>query len=167
MINANLSQADLTDACLNGAKLSGANLTEAKLRGANLKSASLIEAKLVRTDLTNTNFNRANLSQAIFSSVKLKNTVFYDAKMPNGKVFSHLNLDTVNDGNILSKQIALKLNASDLLQLETSIQEAVAILYWNIPRSENTSLETIKNIVIQQLNKYISLKIALFNSLEQ
>lgn len=166
LINTDLSQADLTDACLNGAKLHGTNLTEANLTNANLKSASLIKAKLIRTDLTNADLDRANLYQAVVSSVKLKNTILYGATMPNGKVFSPPTLG-INDDNNLSKQTNLKLTTSDLLQLEACIQEAVAIVYWNITRDEKINSETIKNIVMQQLIRYINFKLTLFNSLEQ
>lgn len=166
LINADLSQVDLTDACLNGAKLHGANLTEANLKNANLKSASLVKAKLIGTDLTNADLDRANLYQAVVSSVKLKNTIFYGATMPNGKVFSHPSLD-IDDENNLSEQTSLRLTTSDLLQLEACIQEAVAIVYWSISRNENTNSQAIKNLVIQQLNKYINFKLTLFNSLEQ
>ena len=178
---ADLGEADLREANLKGANLRGANLrgatlintdlrqadlTDANLTNANLKSASLIKAKLIRTDLTNADLDRANLAYAVVSSVKLKNTTLYGATMPNGKVFSPPSLG-INDDNNLNKQSHLRLTTSDLLQLEACIQEAVAIVYWNITRDEKTNSETIKNIVIEQINRYINFKLSLFNSLEQ
>lgn len=167
LTDANLSETDLSNACLSGAKLSGVNLMGATLTGANLKSASLAKAKLIRTDLTNADLTGANLYQAIVSSVKLKDAILYDAIMPNGKRFSQPNLYLVADNDNYNNLNTLKLNTSELLQLEASIQEAVAILYWNIPRNENTNLVKIRNTIMQQLRKYINLKISLFNSLEQ
>lgn len=167
LINANLSETDLSDACLSGAKLSGVNLMGAKLTNANLRSASLNKAKLIKTDFTNADLSRANLYQAIFSSVKLQNTILFDATMPNGKYFSPPDLYMVEDNDNVNNSNALKLNTSELLQLEASIQDAVAILYWNIPRKENTNLVKIRDTIMQQLRKYINLKISLFNSLEQ
>ena len=167
VINADLSEADLTGACLSGAKLSGANLTGVKLTDANLKSASLIKAKLIRTDLTNADLSRANLHQAIISNVRLRNTILYDAKMPNGKIFSQPNIYIGDNNEDSNDEHTLKLSTPELIKLETSIQEAIAILYWNIPRNENTTLDNIQNIIMQQLSKYINLKISLFNSLER
>ncbi len=167
LINANLSETDLSGACLSGAKLSGVNLMGAKLAGANLKSASLTKAKLIRTDFTDADLSRANLYQAIISSVKLQNTILYDATMPNGEYFSQPSLYVIDDSENYKNSNSLKLSTSELLQLEASIQEAVGIIYWNIPRNNNTSLVKIKNTIMQQLHKYINLKISLFDSLEQ
>ena len=167
LTNANLSETDLSNACLSGAKLSGVNLVAARLTGANLKSASLTKSKLIRADLTSADFTGANMYQAIVSSVKLQNTILYDAIMPNGKRFSQPNLYFMDDSDNYNNSNALQLNTSELLQLEASIQEAVAILYWNIPRNENTNFLKIRTTIMQQLRKYINSKISLFNSLEQ
>ena len=167
LMNANLSGSNLSGACLAGAKLSGANLTEINFTDANLRSASLVKAQLIRADLTNADFSRANLYQAIVSSVKLRNTILHDAVMPNGKYFSHVYLYVLDNINNSSDANIMKLSTSELIQLEAYIQDAVAMLYWNIPRNENITQEVIKSIIIKQINKYIRLKVALFSSLEQ
>ncbi|MBV6625715.1 MAG: pentapeptide repeat-containing protein [Rivularia sp. (in: Bacteria)] len=167
LMNANLSGSNLSGACLSGAKLLGANLTEVNLTDANLKSASLAKAQLIRTDLTNADFTRANFYQAVISLVKLRNTILHDAVMPNGKYFAHPNLYILDNINNPSDTNSVKLNTSELIQLEAYIQDAVAILYWNIPRNDSTTPEAIKSMIIKQINKYIRLKVALFSSLEQ
>ena len=61
---ANLSNADLRDANLSNAILSYANLSNAILRGANLSNAILSYANLSNADLRGANLSNANLSNA-------------------------------------------------------------------------------------------------------
>ena len=61
---ANLSNADLRDANLSNAILSYANLSNAILRGANLSNAILSYANLSNADLRGANLSNANLSYA-------------------------------------------------------------------------------------------------------
>ncbi len=48
-------------------------------------------------------------------------------------------------------------------RLETYIQEATAILYHNIPKTELTTLESIQKIILEQILQLVSTKITLFH----
>jgi uncharacterized protein YjbI with pentapeptide repeats len=76
LIDANLSDANLTganliDANLTGANLTYANLIDANLTRANLIGANLTDAYLYRANLTRANLTRANLYRANLTGADL------------------------------------------------------------------------------------------------
>ena len=70
---ANLSGANLSDACLSGANLSDAYLRDAYLSGANLSGANLRDANLSDAYLSGAYLRDANLSGANLSGAKWHN----------------------------------------------------------------------------------------------
>jgi len=69
--DANLSHADLGDANLSHADLSDANLSHADLGDANLSHADLSDANFSHADLSDANLSRADLSDANLSGARL------------------------------------------------------------------------------------------------
>lgn len=72
LVKANLSYADLSGADLADACLVGANLFEANLRGANLEDADLEDANLDKADLRDANLNGARLHRASMDNADLE-----------------------------------------------------------------------------------------------
>jgi len=70
--DADLRHADLSDANLRGANLSGANLSDADLRHADLSDANLSDADLSDANLSGANLRGANLSGANLSGANLR-----------------------------------------------------------------------------------------------
>lgn len=73
-----LDWAVLTDANLKNADLTQAKLIKAKLEGANLSNAILTDANLKNANLTRANLRGANLSNAILTDANLKAAIYDD-----------------------------------------------------------------------------------------
>jgi len=76
---ANLWNANLSDADLRNANLSDANLWNADLRNANLRNANLSDANLWNADLRNANLRNANLRNADLRNADLTTCKNLDA----------------------------------------------------------------------------------------
>jgi hypothetical protein len=101
LVQANLSEANLTGtnlikAALQYASLSGANLQNANLSGANLQNANLNRANLQNANLSGanlqgSNLSAANLQNANLSETNLQKANLFNAIMPNGKICNQPN----------------------------------------------------------------------------
>jgi hypothetical protein len=96
LVQANLSEANLTGtnlikaalqyASLSGANLQNANLSGANLQNANLKGANLQNANLSGANLQGSNLSEANLQNANLSETNLQKANLFNAIMPNGEI---------------------------------------------------------------------------------
>jgi hypothetical protein len=106
LIDANLSDANLTganliDANLTGANLTYANLIDANLTRANLIGANLTDAYLYRANLTRANLTRANLTDANLTGANLTGAYLTGAYLYRAKLID-VNLTYANliDANL-------------------------------------------------------------------
>lgn len=112
-ININLSEVDLShaclmhinlrNACLSVANLTGVNLSQANLRGANFNVAKLTGAKLSQANLYGANLNVANLTRADLGGADLRHASLLRAEAMRAN-FYKANLSDANlSGAVLSE----------------------------------------------------------------
>jgi uncharacterized protein YjbI with pentapeptide repeats len=87
LINADLSNTDLSNVNLTGADLSHANLGGANLTGVNLINADLVLANLTSANLTTAYLHGADLSKANLSDVILAHTDLSNVNLSYARLF--------------------------------------------------------------------------------
>ncbi len=105
LIEADLSETDLSNgylsfADLHGANFSSANLSNADLRGANLQNANLQNANLSNADLRGTNIQNANLQGANLNNIKISNSSRIDPRWEKIMKKSSQSTENQNLGNL-------------------------------------------------------------------
>jgi uncharacterized protein YjbI with pentapeptide repeats len=121
LINADLSNTDLSNANLIGADLSNANLSDVNLTGANLINADLVFANLTNANLTTTYLNGADLSNANLSDVNLSHANLSNVNLSYARLFhadlTETDLSTVRsvEGTLFGKNKGISDSMKDWL----------------------------------------------------
>ena len=95
-----LIEADLSNQDLSGVTFNLTNLLKANLSGSNLEGASLFRAKLQEADLSNANLKGATLDSAVLEGTNLENAILEDSFAFDTK-FTNVNIYGTDFTNIL------------------------------------------------------------------
>tara|TARA_Y100001968_G_C19409756_1_gene745651 strand:+ start:913 stop:1392 length:480 start_codon:yes stop_codon:yes gene_type:complete len=95
-----LIEADLSNQDLSGVTFNLTNLLKANLSGSNLEGASLFRAKLQEADLSNANLKGVTLDSAVLEGTNLENAILEDAFAFDTK-FTDVNIYGTDFTNIM------------------------------------------------------------------